>query len=140
MGWLYQRWSKIMTDTRAETIALSEPLDDKLVYIKPLRTLVRVQTMYADQVRDLCNAPAAPSEPVLDRIKEALFKASDNAVIAHNTVYLLEPYLKRALSAQPDTTKSAPALWASQNTAERDPSVMPDCAGAGTSETKGGAK
>lgn len=44
--------------------APSEPLDDKLVYIKPLRTLVRVQTMYADQVRDLCNAPAAPSEPV----------------------------------------------------------------------------
>lgn len=47
----------------ATEAAPSEPLDDKLVYIKPLRTLVRVQTMYADQVRDLCNAPAAPSEP-----------------------------------------------------------------------------
>jgi len=54
-----------MSDKARAAPVAQEPVATKKVYIKPLRTIVEIQTAYADQIRDWLNtSPPATSAGV----------------------------------------------------------------------------
>ncbi len=66
-------YKKALEEGRAALSAspvAQEPVATKKVYIKPLRTIVEIQTAYADQIRDWLNTspPATPAGVGADEI------------------------------------------------------------------------
>ena len=69
-------YKKALEEGRAALSAspvAQEPVATKKVYIKPLRTIVEIQTAYADQIRDWLNTspPATPAGLGTDEIARA---------------------------------------------------------------------
>ena len=72
---------KLMEAALSASPVAQEPVATKKVYIKPLRTIVEIQTAYADQIRDWLNTstPAPPATTAGLGADEIAVTALENA-------------------------------------------------------------
>lgn len=65
---------KLMEAALSASPVAQEPVATKKVYIKPLRTIVEIQTAYADQIRDWLNTSPPATPAAVRAIVEGLIK------------------------------------------------------------------
>ncbi len=91
-----------------------EPVATKKVYIKPLRTIVEIQTAYADQIRDWLNTstPATPAGVGADEIAQIIAtKCFDPRVIDSSG----KPFWKKSQWREAQQAANAILALLSQN-------------------------
>lgn len=100
---------KLMEAALSAAPVAQEPVATKKVYIKPLRTIVEIQTAYADQIRDWLNTspPATPAGVGADEIARIIAtKCFDPRVIDSSG----KPFWKK--SQWSEAQKAATAILA----------------------------
>ena len=100
-----------------------EPVATKKVYIKPLRTIVEIQTAYADQIRDWLNTstPATPAGVGADEIAQIIAtKCFDPRVIDSSG----KPFWKKSQWREAQQAANAILLLLSGGRSEQERSQM----------------
>lgn len=105
---------KLMEAALSASPVAQEPVATKKVYIKPLRTIVEIQTAYADQIRDWLNTstPATPAGVGADEIAQIIAtKCFDPRVIDSSG----KPFWKKSQWREAQQAANAILALLSQN-------------------------